>query len=193
MPNLARAQYWTIIALSSIAFLLSLAWIGIESSDYFVDPYNLEPFVVAFASFVPIVTLFWPFKPKHRSTRIKDTLTVNGSITRTAEMGEGESLFIITLSPNSSTSAHIRFSDPSIRGSYVTPESRFSDIKNAAAYHATDIDKTANRGDIVAMKNRFNNYCLFSITKIIEHNNNRNADEWVLNYVIDPKGGVNFS
>lgn len=156
--------------------------------------FGLEPLVVSFASAVPIVTLFWPFRPKYRSKRITDTITIEGVHRKVAEMGSKEHLFIVSMSAASNTCAHIYFRDPVMAGAFIADENRFEDVKDAGAYTLSLEDQKANRGDVIVLKNRYGNYCLMTFEKIVAKNwDGATRDVWNIRYIINPTGGVNFS
>lgn len=193
-PQLAREQRWTIFALSVIAFVLAMMWVRDEVCGVLTLGFNLEPLVVSLASAVPIVTLYWPFRPKFRSKRIADKIIVDGTYRNVAEMGAGDYKFIVSITPASNTCAHIYISDPIMSGAFVSDANYFEDVKDASAFTLSTKNQTPNRGDVIVLKNRFNNYCLMVFEEIEAKNfDGGNRDMWTIRYVINPKGGVNFS
>lgn len=205
---MARDQYWTIIILSALALFFAALWLFAEICKAeilgfcLVDEicnakvlkFNLEPLVVSLASAVPIVTLFWPFRPKYRSKRIRDTITVEGAHRKVAEMGDKEHKFIVPISAASDTCAHIYLTDPVMDGACIADESRFEDVKNSGAYTLSSENQTPNRGDIIILKNRYGNYCLMMFEKIeAKGRDGATRDVWTIRYTINPTGGVNFS
>lgn len=193
ISKLVKEQYWTIIFLSTLALIFAALWLSDEIRGASVLGFNLEPLVVSLASAVPIVTLFWPFRPKFRSKRITDTITIDGSVRKVAEMGEGDYKFIVSMSPASNTRAYIYVEDPIMAGAFVAAENRFEEIKNAGAYTLSKETQCPNRGDVVVLKNRYGNYCVMMFEKIEAKNwEDATRDVWTIRYMINPTGGVNF-
>ncbi|EMP2574494.1 hypothetical protein RGJ22_001264 [Serratia marcescens] len=191
--NLAKEQRYVIIVLSAVTFLLALAWISQEAYGW-GKCFSLEPVVTSFASFIPIVTLFWPFKPKYKSKRASGTLIIPMYNTDKIEVGDGEYKFIPTLTHSGMESQHFYVRHPSLQGSaIVNNANQFSDVKDASSYSVNKEDKTPNVDDIVLVKNRYGKYALFKIIAIRESKSNVKGYEVEVEYIINTTGGLNFS
>lgn len=192
--NLAKEQRITIISLSVVTFFLALLWIVNENFKV-CENINLEPIVTSFASFIPVVSLWWPFKPKYKSKRKSGSLLIDMYNRDEIEIGDGDYKFIPRMSHNSDTSQHfyVRF-NPSVVGSAIINDaSYFEDVKDASSYGVNDKDKSPDIGDIIVIKNRYNKYALIKITSIEKNKGNAKGYEVGVDYVINTTGGVNFS
>lgn len=191
--KLAKEQEITIISLSVITFILALTWILQGIKGFWTD-FNLEPVVTSCASFIPIVTLFWPFKPKYKSVRVSGSLIIPMYNTDKIEIGKGDYQFIPTLSHAGMDSQHFYVRNSSLVGSAVVNDANhFHEVKNASAYEINKETKCPNVNDIIVIKNRYNNYALIKITAIKESTSNVQGFEVEIEYQINPTGGVNFS
>ena len=189
----AKEQEITIISLSVITFSLAVTWIFQGIYDFW-SCFSLEPVVTSFASFIPIVTLFWPFKPRYKSKRKSGKLTIPLYNTSKIEIGTGDYEFMPTLSHAGMDSQHFYVRNPSLNGSAVINDvNYFKEVKNASGYVLNKEDKTPNVNDIVVVKNRYNNYALIKILAIREANGNVKGVEVDIEYVINTTGGINFS
>ncbi|MDX7624544.1 hypothetical protein [Enterobacter bugandensis] len=189
----AKEQEITIISLSVTTFLLAIIWIFQEVYDFWVH-FSLEPVVTTFASFIPIVTLFWPFKPKYKSARKCGKLIIPMYNTDKIEIGIGDYQFIPTLSHASMNSQHFYVGDPSLDGSAIINDANyFHEVKNASGYVLTKKTKTPNINDLIVVKNRYNKHALIKILAIKESTSNVKGIEVEIEYAINSTGGVNFS
>lgn len=192
--NMSRSQKRTLIFLSSLAIVLSMLCL-INENWRFYPTVKLEPLVTLVASAIPVLSLWWPFRPKYRSDRIADSLEINLHNQATMEFGEGEYRFIPYFANNSDTSVHLRVClHPDFVGSAVAGGvNRFTDVKDASQFELSKADKSPNINDIVILKNRFENYALLKVTNIEEYSGNVKGKMVFVDYVINPTGGVNFS
>ncbi|WP_448092546.1 hypothetical protein [Pseudomonas lini] len=192
--NIPRAQKYTLLTLSIVALLLAITWLTYENLAA-KPTFNLEPLVTIFTGAIPILSLWWPFKPKYRSERIKDTITINLHNRTTGIFGKGEMLFQPTFSTNSRTSIHLitRYHPDFIGSAIAGDANRFEDVTDATAYEISDVDKSPNVNDIIILKNRFGIYALIKIVEISDIKTNVTGKEFRLEYVINPTGGINFS
>ncbi|WP_431021810.1 hypothetical protein ABMA09_14065 [Erwinia rhapontici] len=189
----AKEQEITIISLSVVTFFIAVIWIFQEIYKFW-GCFSLEPVVTSCASFIPVVTLFWPFKPKHKSARKNGKLTIPMYNTHKIEIGADDYQFIPTLSHAGIDSQHFYVRNLSLVGSAIINDANyFKDVKNAAGYVLNKEDKTANINDVIVIKNRYNNYALIKIASIRESTGNVKGYEIDIEYEINPKGGVNFS
>ncbi|MEE4127820.1 hypothetical protein [Pseudomonas viridiflava] len=193
--NLSKAQKYTLVTLSSISLVLAGVWLALELVCNGNIPFNMEPLVVTCASAIPILTLWWPFNPKYRSKRKSGRVTVQLHIRKTAEIGEGDYLFCPNFSTNSPTSVHLqtRF-HPSLTGSAIAGDANhFTDVKDASSYQLSPEDSSPNIDDVFILKNRFNNYALLRILSIDPPASNVRGTDVIIEYIINPEGGLNFS
>ncbi|CRL47371.1 hypothetical protein [Pseudomonas sp. URMO17WK12:I11] len=198
--NMSRPQKYTLLFLSIIALLLAITWL-IYENIVTTPTFNLEPLVAIFTGAIPILSLWWPFKPKYCSERIKDKITIDLHSRQTGIFGKGEMLFQPTFSTNSKTSLHLitRYHPDFIGSAIAGDANRFEDVKDATAYELSNIDKSPNVNDIVILKNRYGIYALIKITELGDTKTNTNTNtntkgmEFRLEYVINPSGGANFS
>jgi hypothetical protein len=126
---------------------------------------------------------------------MQDSLHINLHEKATMEFGTGEYCFKPYFSENSDTSAHliVRF-NPDFEGSAVAGGvNRFDDVKDASQFEISKEDKSPNINDIVILKNRYGNFALLKITDIKEFSGNVKGKQIFVDYVINPKGGANFS
>jgi hypothetical protein len=193
--NLSKAQKYTLITLSSISLILAAVWLALEVVCGGNAPFNMEPLVVTCASAIPILTLWWPFNPRYRSKRKSGKVTVQLHIRKTAEIGDGDYQFCPSFSKNSATSVHLitRY-HPSLIGSAIAGDANyFTDVKDASSYQLSPEDCSPSVDDIVILKNRYNNYALFRIVSIASPASNVKGQDVVIEYIINPEGGLNFS
>lgn len=191
--------------LSGITFFLSGFWFAKENlqlENYFTFLYglkwyeklNVEPLVTFFASSVPVVTLFWPFKPRYKSKRKSGKLIIPMYNTKLIEVGEGDYKFVPSLSHGDDTCQHFYVTHPSVKGSAIANDAcRFEDIKDATSYDVNDEPKLAHLDDVIVVKNRYDNFALIKIIDIRESKGNVKGYDVEIAYVINPTGGVNFS
>lgn len=193
VQNMPRAQKRTLLILSIMALLLAASWLAYENIAK-SPQVNLEPLVVIFASAIPILSLWWPFRPKYRSERISDTIVVNLHNRNTGIFGKGEAIFRPYFSTNSSTSVHLitRYHPDLIGSSIAGNANRFEDVKDATSYEMSDTDKSPNVNDIVILKNRYGIYALIKVVEIGDAEANVSGKEVRVEYVINPTGGINF-
>lgn len=193
--NLSRSQKYTLITLSSISLVLAGVWLTVELAYNGNAPFNMEPLVVTCASSIPILTLWWPFNPRYRSRRKSGRVTVQLHLRHSAELGEGDYGFHPNFSVNSPTSVHLqtRF-HPSLIGAAIAGDANyFNDVKDASSYELSSEDMSPNVDDIIILKNRYNNYALLRVVSIKPPASNVRGTDVVIDYVINPKGGLNFS
>lgn len=191
---MSRSQRRTLITLSFLAIILAIFWLINENLEVYPE-LKLEPIVASVASAIPILSLWWPFRPRYRSKRIKHSLYINLHEKKTMEFGVGEYRFMPYFSENSDTSAHliVRY-HPDFEGSAVANGvNKFSDVKDAGQYELSKTDKSPNINDIVIMKNRYGNFALLKITAIEDFSGNVKGKQIFVDYVINPTGGRNFS
>lgn len=203
--NLSKSQKTTIFVLSGITFLLSAFWFAKENlqlENYFAflhekkwyENLNIEPLVTFFASSIPVVTLYWPFKPKYKSARISGHLTIPMYNTKKIEIGKDDYKFVPSLSHGGTTCQHFYVDHPSVRGSAIISDaSKFEDVKDATGYPVNNQSKLAYLDDIILVKNRHGKYALISIISVKETTGNVKGFDVEIEYVINPTGGVNFS
>lgn len=194
VQNMPRSQYYTVLTLSLFALFLAIVWLIYDNiSDN--PTISLEPIVVMVASSVPILTLWWPFKPKYRSKRKRGTLTVELDLRSSGIFGVGETQFEPSFSTNSSTSVHMRtFNHPNHVGARVlSGVNHFEDVKDASTYEISNVDISPDINDIVLLKNRYGIYSLIKIKEINRRDKCGNRDLVKFEYVINTTGGVNFS
>ena len=193
MSNLSRGQRKTLFVLSGTALILAILWIINENFMLYPD-INLEPIVTSFTAAIPIFSLWWPFRPRNRSSRKKGNVDIDLNQKSSAIIGKDEYKFEPSFSFDSMTSAHIqtRF-HPDLRGCYIdTNNNYFENIKDVSEYELSTEDQTPDINDIIIIKNRFDNYALLKIVSI-DDSSEESKPIIKLKYVINSTGGVNFS
>lgn len=193
--NLAREQKVTIMTLGSVTLILAICWCLNEMLGVYPN-FNFEPFVTGCASFIPVITLWWPFKPKYRSSRLKGEAELSFHEKKDIILGNGEASFNPTFSENSTNSVHLitRY-NPDLLGSAVLSKdiNHFVSIKDASSYGISIEDKSPDINDIFILKNRFGNYALMKVVSISESTGSVAGQVIKIKYVINPSQGVNFS
>lgn len=204
--NYSKSQKRTILSLSVITVLLSFLWFAKENWQLekhliflqgwgWFENLNVEPLVTFFASSIPVVTLYWPFRARYTSTRIKDSIVIDMHNSNRIEIGKGAYKFTAELANNSMTSQHLIVErHPSTPFSGIAGNANyFEDIKDVTSYHLTDGNKSPNVDDVIILKNRYGRYALLIIKEITESTGNTKGILVKIDYVINSKNSVNFS
>jgi len=203
--NYSKSQKQTILSLSVITVALSFFWFAkenwhLEKHFIFLQDWawfaslNVEPLVTFFASSIPVVTLFWPFRARHTSTRIKDSIVIDMHNSHRIEIGKDAYKFTAELAHNSMTSQHLIVErHPSTPFSGIADANYFEDIKDVTSYHLTDENKSPNVDDVIILKNRYGRYALLIIKEITESTGNTKGILVKIDYVINSEKSVNFS
>lgn len=193
--NLAKEQKITIIGLGSVTLALAICWCVNETIGVFPS-FNFEPFVTGCASFIPVFTLWWPFKPKNRASRLIGKEKLNFHEAKTIKLGEGEASFMPTFSENSSSSVHLitRY-NPDLLGSAILSKdiNHFNSVKDASSFGVSMEDKSPDVNDIILLKNRYGNYALMKVLSISNSTGDVSGQVIEIEFLINPHQGVNFS
>ncbi|OQV43408.1 hypothetical protein BZ160_04620 [Pantoea vagans] len=193
--NLAKEQKITIITLSAVTLILAVSWCINEALQIFIT-FNFEPYVTGCASFIPVLTLWWPFRARNKASRLSGKVTLNLSQSKVIKLGSGEALFEPTFSENSSTSVHLitRY-NPDLLGSAVLSKeiNDFKFVKDASSFGISTEDKSPDKNDVFVLKNRYGNYALVKVISIGDASGSVAGKEIEVEYLINPNQGVNFS
>jgi len=193
--NLAKQQKMTIIILSTITLVLAVFWCINESLKIF-PTFNFEPYVTGCASFIPVLTLWWPFKARNKASRLKGKVTLNLSQSQVITIGNDKATFEPSFSTNSPTSVQVitRY-NPNLMGSAVLSKeiNDFSSVKDASSYGISTEDKSPDINDVIVLKNRHGNYALIKVILIEGASGSVAGTEIEVEYLINPHQGVNFS
>ncbi|MFE8048131.1 hypothetical protein [Brenneria goodwinii] len=204
--NLSKSQRKTILTLSGLTVIFSLIWFAKENFQIFkaipflneiswFDSLNLEPLVTLFASSIPVCTLFWPFKAKYKSQRLKDTIVVDMHNSKEIHIGKDDYHFKATLSHNSMYSQHliVRHHPSTLGSAIINDVNYFNEVRDVTIYNVTNEDKSPNIDDIIVLKNRFGRYALVRIVSIAESKGGVKGMDITVEYVINKKEAINFS
>ncbi|MGX9377477.1 hypothetical protein ACWXV6_22175 [Pantoea ananatis] len=204
--NYSKGQKKTILSLSVITVALSFFWFAKENWElekHFVSlqgwPWfvrlNVEPLVTFFASAIPVATLYWPFKARYTSTRLKDSIVIDMHNSKRIEIGKDKYKFIAHLGTNSPTSAHlmVRFDSNTELSGVANDVGFFNEVKDVTKYRLTNEDKSPDRDDVIILQNRYGRYALLKITEISSSTGNTQGQIIKVDYVINSEHAINFS
>jgi len=178
-----------------VVFLFSLAAL-IGSALWLMYEPGFEPAILLLAGIAGIASTCWPKrKASYQSKRQRGRVTFDYSNNNGRHIiGEDDLQFETAWSKASDTSIHIYNDPPSIEGvALVNGIYRISDITDASFYDMSSRARTPQEGDVVVLRNKYENYAALKIIDIKDQTRSDDRDELTFEYVINPDRGVDFS
>ncbi len=156
---------------------------------------DFEPVTVVLFGAAGLLSTWWPrISKKYAQKRLKGTISFNYSNNNGRYcIGKNGHLFETAWSKASDTSIHIYNDPPSInRLAVVKNKANISDIDDASAFDFSSRVRTAEKGDIVILKNKYGNYAALKVIDIKDSSRSDDIDEISFKYVINPGGKSDF-
>jgi hypothetical protein len=182
MLNKQQVSHW----ISFSAIPLAIIWFFVERS--------IEPIIVGLYGVNSIIGLGMPWNyRKYASKRNKGTVSFNFNKNgKKYEFGSDATHFEIEWSSSDANSIQAYGRTPSVRKvAVVSDKASISDISDASSYEYTDHERP-QKGEILLLKNRFNNYAALKIIDIKDRSRDSDVDELTIEYVINPEGITDF-
>ncbi len=182
MLNKQQVSHW----ISFSAIPLSISWLLFEPS--------IEPIIVGLYGVNSIIGLGMPWNyRKYASKRNKGEVSFNfNKNSKRYDFGSDATLFEVEWSSSCATSIHAYGRTPSVnKVAIVSDKANICDISDASSYEYTDHEQP-QRGEILLLKNRFNNYAALKIINIKDRSRGSDIDELTIEYAINPEGITDF-
>lgn len=177
------------------AFILSCSTVAlIGSVGWWWKNGGFEPFVVLAAGLASLANIYWPFRPRYASSRLKgravfDYAMNNGVFT----IGDGELRFDTQWSRASDTSIHCYKDQPSVAGIAIAlGAASISDVRDASRFEMSSRSILAREGEIIVLCNNFGNYAAIRVADIRDRTREDTGDEISIEYAINPFHGTDF-
>ncbi|EEX2535333.1 hypothetical protein IT006_004415 [Escherichia coli] len=188
--NMPKEQRVTLITLATLTAVVAVFWFLSMVFEHEIK--CLGPLVVSLSSAIPVFSLWWPFKPKYISKRIRNTLSVDLNITNHVLFGDGDYKFDPYFSTASNRSLHVitRYSNYLLGGAPALEIYNFHEIGDAEAFpiNKLDINNTPIE-QVVILKNIHNKYALIKINSI----NQQHPHIFEIEYILNSAGSGNFT
>lgn len=182
IPNKQQISHW----ISFSAIPLATIW-------FFIEP-SIEPIIVGLYGVNSIIAIGVPWSyRKYASLRNKGTVSFNFNKNgKQYEFGSGATHFEIQWSSSGATSIQAYGRTPTVKKiAIVSDKANIEDISDASSYEYTDHERP-QKGEILLLKNRFNNYAALKIIDIKDRTRDSDVDELNIEYVINPEGITDF-
>lgn len=188
--NMPKEQRVTLITLATLTAVVAVLWFLSMVIEHEIKYFG--PLVVSLSSAIPVFSLWWPFKPKYISKRMRNTLPVDLNITDHVLFGDGDYKFDPYFSTASNRSLHVitRYSTYLLGGAPASGIYNFHEIGDAGAFPINSLDMNSTPVEqVVVLKNIHNKYALMKI-KLIDQ---QYPHVFEIEYILNSAGSVNFT
>ena len=188
--NMPKEQRVTIITLATLTAGVAVLWFLSMVIEHEIK--CLGPLVVFLSSTIPVFSLWWPFKPKHVSKRMRNKLSVDLNITDHVLFGDGDYKFDPYFSAASNRGIHVitRYSTYLMGGAPASGIYKFYEIGDAGAFPINSLDMNSTPVEqVVVLKNIHSKYALMKINSIDQ----QHPHIFEIEYILNSAGSKNFT
>ena len=172
---------------------ISFSAVPLSAIWFLLEP-SIEPIIVGLYGVNSVIGqgLPWNYR-KYASKKERGTVSFNFNKNgKKYEFGTNETYFETQWSSSSATSIQSYARTPSVKEiAVVSDKANICDIHDATAYEFTDHERP-QKGEILLLKNRFNNYAALKILDIKDRTRDHDIDELTVEYVVNPPGVTDF-
>lgn len=183
-----KALFW----LALLFLVLSLFW---WIAEIFEWSFPLEPPVVFVGGLTTLFAIYWPFKAINANDRLVGRnafayMSNNGEFS----IGNCEAEFTLAFSNGSGDCIHINSDPANIRRIALAAEvGQISDIKDVSIFDFSNRNVTPKENQIVCLENAAGSFACIHIHDIKAESHGDSLSEVTFSYVINPRGGTDFS